>query len=70
MADPTNGDPYFIRVLAQVLDTADADALGRALETMTVDTRALRRFARQSATTTTTTTTATARPRPTTSTTR
>lgn len=70
VADPTNGDPYFIRVLAQVLDTADADALGRALETMAVDTRALRRFARESATTTTTTTTATARPRATTSTTR
>lgn len=40
-AAPSNGEPYFVQVVAQVLDTADADALGRALSTMEIDQAAL-----------------------------
>lgn len=40
-AAPDNADPYFIQVVAEVLDTADAEALGRALTTMHVDKDAL-----------------------------
>ncbi len=36
-AAPSNGAPYFVQVVAQVRDTADADALGHALATMSVD---------------------------------
>lgn len=42
---PSNGAPYFVQVVAQVLDTADAEALGRALSTMTVDEPALEALA-------------------------
>jgi len=44
-AAPANGDPYFLQVVAQVLATADAEALGRLLTTMQVDKDALARFA-------------------------
>ena len=43
-AAPDNGDPYFVQVVAEVLDTADAEALGRILTTMRVDKDALQRF--------------------------
>lgn len=36
-AAPSNGAPYFVQVVAQVQDTADAAALGHALSTMAVD---------------------------------
>ena len=49
LAAPDNGDPYFVQVVAQVLDTADAEALGRLLTTMDVDTDALARFAEATA---------------------
>jgi hypothetical protein len=41
---PDNGEPYFVQVVAQVLDTADAEALGRVLTTMHVDNDTLVRF--------------------------
>ena len=40
-AAPSNGAPYFVQVVAQVQDTADAEALGLALSTMAVDPDAL-----------------------------
>lgn len=49
LAAPDNGEPYFVQVVAQVLDTADAEALGRLLTTMRVDNDALARFAEATA---------------------
>ncbi|MCB1016456.1 MAG: hypothetical protein KDB10_15310 [Acidimicrobiales bacterium] len=43
-ATPNSGDPYFVQVVAQVRDTADAEALGRALATLSVDAEALTAF--------------------------
>ena len=43
-AAPNNGDPYFIQLVAQARDAADADAIGRALTTMSVDTERLAAF--------------------------
>lgn len=43
-AAPDNGDPYFIQVVAEVLDAADAEAVGRALTTMHVDNDTLTRL--------------------------
>lgn len=44
-AAPSNGEPYFVQVVAHVLDTADAEALGRALSSMQVDQSALEALA-------------------------
>ncbi|MBL8777667.1 MAG: hypothetical protein JNK12_17120 [Acidimicrobiales bacterium] len=43
-AAPNNGDPYFIQMVAQARDSADAEAIGRALATMSVDTATLAAF--------------------------
>ena len=43
-AAPNNGDPYFIQMVAQARDSADAEAIGRALSTMSVDTETLATF--------------------------
>lgn len=43
-ASPNNGDPYFVQLLAQARDAADAEAIGRALSTMGVDSEALAAF--------------------------
>lgn len=40
-AAPSNGAPYFVQVVAQVQDTADAEALGHVLSTMAVDGEAI-----------------------------
>ena len=43
-AAPNNGDPYFIQMVAQARDSADAEAIGRALTTMSVDPATLATF--------------------------
>ncbi len=43
-AAPNNGDPYFIQMVAQARDAADADAIGRALTTMSVHAERLAAF--------------------------
>lgn len=43
-AAPNNGDPYFIQMVAQARDAADAEAIGRALTTMSVDAETLAAF--------------------------
>lgn len=53
---PTNGDPYFVWLLAQTLTVADAQALGRALNTLTFDGAALSTYADETERASTTTT--------------
>jgi hypothetical protein len=43
-AAPKSGAPYFVQMVAPARDGADADAIGRALTTMSVDAEALAAF--------------------------
>ena len=43
-AAPDDDDPYFVQLIAHVLTTADAEAFGRALASMSVDAENLETF--------------------------